>query len=187
MVELPDSVLYLLGFGVPLLIGFIYFVITRKDKRSYETRTESRDENEEERDKQELARKVKKELQDEAEKVELIRKDIAKFVKEEMHEFIEQKVRELKTDRDHIIAVNEQKVETKLAFSQQDTDAKFKASDLVMSQLMTKMVDIAQVQADAILKINDAIDQLKRLFYELAGKMNKVKEDLDTKQEKNRA
>ena len=52
---------------------------------------------------------------------------------------------------------------------------------------MTKMVDIARVQADAILKINDAIDALKRLFYELSGKLTKVKEDVDTKQSKSGA
>ena len=184
MVEVSDSMLAAIGIGIPMLLGFVYFWTNRKDRTTFESRNREEYEGEEERDKIELARKVKKELQDEAEKVELIRKDIAKYVKEEMHEFIEQKIKELKIDRDHIIATYEQKMDTKFALDEQQTNSRFDAMNLVQTQLMTKMVDIARVQADAILKINDAIDALKRLFYELSGKLTKVKEDVDTKQTK---
>lgn len=184
MVEVSDSMLAAVGIGIPMLLGFVYFWTNRKDRSTFESRSREEYEGEEERDKIELARKVKKELQDEAEKVEIIRKDIAKYVKEEMHEFIETKIRELKVERDHLIQTNEQKVDTKFQLSEQASNSKFDAIILVQTDLMTKMVDIARVQADAILKINDAIDQLKRLFYELSGKLTKVKEDVDTKQTK---
>ena len=180
MVEVSDSMLAAIGIGIPMLLGFVYFWTNRKDRRQFDTRSETRDESEEERDKLELARKVKKELADEAEKVELIRKDIAKYVKEEMHEFIEQKIKELRTERDHTISQFEQKIETKFLLSDQVTESKFKAMDLIQNDLLGKMIEIAKVQSDAIVKINEAIDQLKRLFYELAGKMNKVKEDVET-------
>ena len=96
-----------------------------------------------------------------------------------MHEFIEAKIKELKVNRDHIIATYEQKVDTKFQLTEQQVNSHFQAMEVIQTNLMSKMVDISRVQADAILKINDAIDALKRLFYELSGKMTKVKEELD--------
>ena len=184
MVEISETILAVIGLGVPIVLGLVYFLVTRKDKKATDTRSFNLDVGSEERDKVELARKVKKELADEAEKVESIRKDIAKFVKEEMHEFIEQKVKELKTERNHVIETFEQKMETKFQLSNQETASKFTASDIIMSNLMTKMVDIAKIQTDAVIKINDSIDALKRLLYELTGKISRAERDINHKQDK---
>ena len=184
MVEISETILAVIGLGVPIVLGMAYFLITRRDKKVTDNRSFSLDLGSEERDKVELARKVKKELADEAEKVESIRKDIAKFVKEEMHEFIEQKVKELKIERDHVIQTFENKIETKFQLSQQESTSKFEASGLVMNNLMTKMVDIAKVQAESVIKINDSIDALKRLLYELTGKISRAERDINNKQDK---
>jgi len=181
MVEVSESILAVIGLGIPIALGLVYFLVSRKDKKAVDNRSFDLDLGSEERDKVELARKVKKELADEAEKVESIRKDIAKFVKEEMHEFIEQKVKEQKIERDHVIETFEQKIEAKFQLSSQETTSKFQASDIVMTNLMTKMVEIAKVQADAIIKINDSIDALKRLLYELTGKISRAERDINNK------
>jgi len=181
MVEISETILAVIGLGVPMVLGLVYFIVTRKDKKVIDNRNFDMDVGSEERDKVELARKVKKELADEAEKVESIRKDIAKFVKEEMHEFINQKIQELKTGETHVIESFEQKIETKFQLNEQQMKSKFAASDLVMGNLMTKMVEIAKVQADAIIKINDSIDALKRLLYELTGKISRAERDINNK------
>jgi len=181
MVEISETVLAVIGLGIPIVLGMAYFIISRKDKKTSDNRSYDMDVGSEERDKVELARKVKKELADEAEKVESIRKDIAKFVKEEMHEFIEQKVKELKIERDHVIQTFEQRIESKFQLVSQENKSKFQASDIVMSNLMSKMVEIAKVQADAIIKINDSIDALKRLLYELTGKISRAERDINNK------
>ena len=184
MVEISETILAVIGLGVPIVLGLVYFLVTRKDKKATDNRSFNLDVGSEERDKVELARKVKKELADEAEKVESIRKDIAKFVKEEMHEFIEQKIKELKIERDHVIQSFEQKMETRFQLTDQETTSKFAASDLIMANLMTKMVEIAKIQTDAVIKINDSIDALKRLLYELTGKISRAERDINHKQDK---
>jgi hypothetical protein len=174
VVELPDSVLTAIGFGVPILIGFLYFTITRKDRNKFDNQTSTRDEEEGERDKQELARKVKKELMDEAEKVEAIRKAVAVDVKEANQEYVDQKNREIIRDFDHKISMHEQK-----------EDSMFKASDLIMKNLMDKIVETAKIQADAIVKINDALEYLRRLVAEASVKVNRVEKEQDTKRRTN--
>jgi F0F1-type ATP synthase membrane subunit b/b' len=168
MVEIPDSVFVMLGIGIPILAGFVYFTIARKDKSKFDTQVNVRGDEEAVRDKEELARKVKKELTDEAEKVEKIRKDVAIDVKEETNAVTDQKIREQRSDFDHKIEMYEQRV-----------DSKFTASDKVMSDLMGKMVNTAQVQADALSKINESIEALRKLFYEMSGKINRVEREQD--------
>jgi len=168
LVELPDSYIAAIGIGIPILLTFIYFQITRKDKSKFDTQSNVRSDEEAERDKQELARKVKKELQDEAEKVEKIRKDVAVDVKEETNAATDQKLREQRSDYDH-----------KLEMYEQRTGSKFVASDKVMSDLMAKMIDVAKNQADSIIKINESIEAMRQLLYELSGKVNRVEREQD--------
>jgi hypothetical protein len=166
MVELSDSILTIIGIGVPILLGVFYFIVTRKDRSKFDTQSLVRTDEEAERDKQELARKVKKELQDEAEKVEAIRKAVAVDVKEITQTDMDQKIREQKVDYDH-----------KLSMYEQQVDSKFVASDKVMEQLMNKIVETAKIQADALIRINESIDYLRKLLYEMVGKVNKVEKD----------
>jgi hypothetical protein len=168
MVELPDSVIAIIGVGIPILLGFLYFVISRKDRGKFDSQSLTRSDEEAERDKQELARKVKKELQDEAEKVEKIRKDVAVDVKEETNAVTDQKLREQKSDFTHQLEMYEQRA-----------DSKFTASDKVMSDLMLKMVEVARNQANALDKINESIESLRQLLYEMAGKVNRVEREQD--------
>ena len=168
MVDIPESAFVILGVGIPILLGFVYFSITRKDKSKSDTASNVRSDEEAERDKQELARKVKKELQDEAEKVEQIRKAVAVDVKEATQIDTDQKIREQKTDYDHKLSMYEQRV-----------DSKFVASDKVMDGLMQKIVDTAKIQADALIRINESIDYLRKLLYEMAGKVNRVEKEQD--------
>jgi hypothetical protein len=168
VVELPDSYITVLGVGIPVLLGFLYFVITRKDKSKFDAKSNIRSDEEAEQDKQELARKVKKELQDEAEKVEKIRKDVAVDVKEETNVVTDQKIREQRSDYDH-----------KLSMYEQRTDSKFVATDKVMSDLMAKMVEVARSQSNALDKINESIESLRQLLYEMAGKVNRVEREQD--------
>jgi len=167
-VELPDSVITIMAVGIPMLLGFFYFIVTRKDKSKFDERTNVRSDEEAEQDKQELARKVKKELQDEAEKVEKIRKDVAVDVKEETNAVTDQKIREQRSDFDHKLTMHEQRM-----------DSKFLATDKVMSDLMQKMVDVAKNQSDAIMKINEAIESLRQLLYEMSGKVSRVEREQD--------
>jgi hypothetical protein len=166
MVELPDSVLTIIGVGIPIVLGMFYFMVTRKDRGKFDTASSARDEEEGERDKQELARKVKKELMDEAEKVEAIRKAVAVDVKEANQEYVDQKNREIIQGFDHKISMHEQK-----------EDSMFRASDLIMKNLMDKIVDTAKIQAEAIVKINDALEYLRRLVAETSGKVNRVEKE----------
>jgi hypothetical protein len=166
VVELPDSVLTILGVGIPIVLGMFYFMVTRKDRGKFDTASSARDEEEGERDKQELARKVKKELMDEAEKVEAIRKAVAVDVKEANQEYVDQKNREIIGDFDH-----------KLALHEQNENSLFRASDLIMKNLMDKIVDTAKIQADAIVKINDALEYLRRLVAEASSKVNRVEKE----------
>lgn len=168
MVEVSDSVLAALGVGITALLGLFYFMSNKKDRSKFDTASNVRSDEEAERDKQELARKVKKELQDEAEKVEKIRKDVAVDVKEETNLVTDQKIREQRSDFDH-----------KLEMYEQRNNSKFQASDKVMSDLMTKMVDVAKNQSDAIMKINEAIESLRQLLYEMSGKVQRVEREQD--------
>jgi hypothetical protein len=166
VVEIPESVFVILGVGIPILLGFLYFTISRKDKSKFDTQTNVRSDEEAERDKQELARKVKKELQDEAEKVEKIRKDVAVDVKEETNKITDQKLREQRSDYDHKVEMHEER-----------TNSKFAATDKILSDLMIKMVSTAEVQASALVKINESIESLRTLFYEISGKVNRVERE----------
>lgn len=166
MTEIPDSVFVVLGVAIPVLAGFMYFNISRRDKTKFDTQSNVRSDEEAERDKQELARKVKKELMDEAEKVEKIRKDVAVDVKEETNTVTDQKIREQRSDYDHKLQMYEQRV-----------DSKFLASDKVMDGLMGKIVETAKIQADALIRINESIDYLRKLLYEMAGKVNRVEKE----------
>jgi len=168
MTEIPDSVFVIIGIGLPVLAGFIYFSVARKDKTKFDTQINIRGDEEAVRDKEELARKVKKELTDEAEKVEKIRKDVAVDVKEETNLVTDQKIREQKADYDHKLQMYEQRV-----------DSKFTASDKVMDSLMSKMVEVAKTQSDALAKINESIDALRQLLYELSGKIQRVEREQD--------
>ena len=177
MVELPDSVLTLLGVGIPIVLGIFYFMITRKDRRGYETQASSRDEEQGELDKQELARKVKKELQDEAEKVETIRKAVAVDVREENKEYVDRRIIENISSVEHKFDMYEQKIESRFSLSEERNASKFTAMDSVMNSLMAKMVDTAKVQADALLKINESIDYIRRLLNEMGNKVQRVERE----------
>jgi hypothetical protein len=166
MTEIPDSIFVVLGIGIPILLGFFYFQISRKDKSKFDTQSNVRSDEEAERDKQELARKVKKELMDEAEKVETIRKAVAVDVKEATQIDTDQKIREQRTDFDH-----------KLQMHEQNTNSKFVALDKVNDSLMSKIVEIANTQATALTKINESIEGLRNLLYEISGKVNKVERE----------
>lgn len=168
MVELPDTVIAFIGVGIPLLLGFFYFYSNRKDRNRFDTSTLARDEEEGERDKQELARKVKKELQDEAEKVETIRKTVAVDVRDATNKDVDQKIRETVTSFDHKLNMYEQKV-----------DAKFTASDLIVKNLLDKIVETAGIQTQAISKINEAIDGIHKLLFEMASKVQRVENTQD--------
>jgi hypothetical protein len=168
VVEVSDSILTAIGFAVTVIIGFLYFNITRRDKGKVDSASSARDEEEGERDKQELARKVKKELMDEAEKVEAIRIAVAVDVKEANQESVDQKNREIIGDFDHKLAMHEQREESL-----------FKASDLIMKNLMDKIVETAKIQAEAIVKINDALEYLRRLVAETSGKIQRVEKEQD--------
>jgi len=165
----------MIGIGVPILAGFIYFTVARKDKTKFDTQSNVRSDEEAERDKQELARKVKKELQDEAEKVEKIRKDVAVDVKEETNKNTEQKIRETKSEFSHQIEMYEER-----------NSSKFIAMEKVNDNLMAKIVDTSKIQADALLKINDSIEALRKLFYEMAGKISRVEREQDKQGGQNR-
>ena len=168
MTEIPDTgLLVAVAIGV---LGFFYFIVKRKDDNRQSSKQNVRSDEEAEQDKQELARKVKKELQDEAEKVEKIRKDVAVDVKESTEEVLDQKIKEQRVDFDHKLIMHEQRA-----------DSMFKASDKVMSDLMLKMVDISKIQADAILKINESIESLRKLFYEISGKVQRVEREKQDK------
>ena len=183
-IAIPDSVLPVLGIGIPLLLGFFYFWVTRKDKKSYENRSNLRDEGEEERDKLETARKVKKELTDEAEKVESIRKSVAELVLKENQAYTNQKVDGAVTTMDHKMELYRQQIETRFVLYEQTNDSKFKANELIMQSLLAKMVDIAKVNSDAMVKITETVDALKSLLYELSGKISRAERDLNSKQDK---
>jgi hypothetical protein len=172
MVELPDSLLTVLAVGVPIILGFLYFQIARKDKGKFDSASNVRSDEEAERDKQELARKVKKELQDEAEKVEKIRKDVAVDVKEETNAVTDQKIRETKTEFEH-----------KLEMYEERANSKFVAMDKVQESLMSKIVATSEIQANALGKINDSIEALRKLFYEISGKVNRVEREQDKAKE----
>jgi hypothetical protein len=162
-----------MAVGIPMLLGLFYFIVTRKDRTKFENRTNVRSDEEAEQDKQELARKVKKELADEADKVEKIRKDVAIDVKEETNRLTDQKLREQKAEFTHQLEMYEQR-----------SESRFTASDKVMEDLMAKMVDISKIQADAILKINESIESLRKLFYEISGKVSRAERDITTKMNK---
>ena len=168
MVEVSDSMLATLGIGVTAVLGLFYFMTTRKDKSKFDTQSNVRSDEEAERDKLELARKVKKELADEAEKVETIRKSVAVDVRLANQVDVDQKIREVVSGFDHKLDMYEQKI-----------DSMFRASDLIMKNLMDKIVDIAKTQTDALIKINDSITALKQLFYEISGKVNRVEREQD--------
>ena len=168
MTEIPDSIFVMLGIAIPVVAGFLYFSVQRKDKTKFDTQMNIRSDDETERDKQELARKVKKELQDEAEKVEKIRKDVAINVKEETNVVTDQKIREQKSEFTHLLEMYEQR-----------TESRFMASDKVVDALIGKIVDTAKIQADALSKINESIDYLRKLLYEIAGKVNRVEQEQD--------
>ena len=168
MVDIPDTGFLVLVGGI--VLGFFYFIIKRKDDSKQSTRQNVRSDEESELGKEELARKVKKELTDEAEKVEKIRKDVAVDVKESTEEVLDQKIKEQRVDFDHKLVMHEQRA-----------DSMFKASDKVMSDLMLKMVDISKIQADAILKINESIESLRKLFYEISGKVQRVEREKQDK------
>ena len=170
--ELPDSLLTVVGVGVPILLGFLYFTIARKDKSKFDTQSNMRTDEETERDKQELARKVKKELQDEADKVEKLRKDVAVDVKEETNAVTDQKLREQRLDYEHKVEMNEERL-----------TSKFTAMDKVMNDLIIRMVSTAEVQAGALIKINESIEALRKLFYEVSGRVNKVEREQDTQRQ----
>jgi hypothetical protein len=168
VVEVSDSILAALGVGITALLGLFYFMSNKKDRSKFDTASNVRSDEEAERDKQELARKVKKELQDEAEKVEKIRKDVAVDVKEETNAVTDQKIREQHQEFTH-------QLEMHVA---QET-AKFQATDKVMSDLMSKMVEVAKNQSDAIVKINESIEALRQLLYETRGKVQNVEREQD--------
>jgi len=149
-------------------------MITRKDKNRIDTATSSRDLEQGERDKLELARKVKKELADEAEKVESIRKAVAVEVRLAYQVDVEQKLKEVVGSFDHKIELHEQKEESM-----------FTATDLIMKNLMDKIVETAHIQAEAIVKINDALDYLRRLLYQMSSKVDRVEDKQDVLEEKN--
>jgi hypothetical protein len=164
VVELPDTGI-LVGVAVAVL-GFFYFIITRKDKNKFDTRTAVRSDEEAEQDKQELARKVKKELQDEAEKVEAIRKTVAMDVKEATQIDTDQKIREQKTEFNHQLTMYEQR-----------SDSKFTAMDKVTENLMSKIIDVSKNQVEALTRINQSIESIRTLLYEVSGKVNKVEKE----------
>lgn len=173
MVDVDNSYFIVGATLGALLLGFVYFYVNKKDKGKSDTQFNIRSDEEAERDKQELARKVKKELQDEAEKVEKIRKDVAVDVKEETQADTDQKIREQRSEFTHQLQMYEQR-----------TDSKFIAIDKLMSDLMSKMIDVAKTQADAVMKINDAIEGLRKLLYEMSGKINRAERDINSKQDK---
>jgi hypothetical protein len=173
MVDIDPTTLAIIGIGVPAVLTFLYFTITRKDKNKFDTRTNIRSDEEAEQDKQELARKVKKELSDEAEKVEGIRKAVAVDVKEATQAATDQKIKEQKSDYDH-----------KLEMYEERTNSKFIAADKVNENLMSKIVETSKIQADALIRINESIDYLRKLFYEMVGKVNKVEKEQENKVDK---
>ena len=149
-------------------------MITRKDKSRVDTATSSRDQEQGERDKLELARKVKKELADEAEKVESIRKAVAVEVRLAYQVDVEQKLKEVVGAFDH-----------KLELHEQSEQSMFKASDLIMKNLMDRIVETAHIQAEAIVKINDALDYLRRLLYQMSSKVDRVEDKQQDVEERN--
>ena len=173
MVEVSDTIVTIIGIGIPMILGLFYFIITRKDRNKFDSGTAIRGEEEAEQIKQELARKVKKELQDEAEKVEAIRKTVASDVKAANQIEVDQKIREQKTDFNHQLEMYEER-----------SNSRFVAADKVMEQLMAKMVETASIQANGLLRINDSIDYLKKLLYEMGGKVNRVEKDQENKVDK---
>jgi hypothetical protein len=179
VVEISDSMLAV-GLGaITLLIGFVYFTITRKDRRGVDNASSARDEEQGELDKQELARKVKKELQDEAEKVETIRKAVAVDVREENKEYVDRRIIENISSVEHKFDMYEQKIESRFSLSEERNASKFTAMDSVMNTLMTKMVETANTQANALVKINESIDYLRRLLNEMSNKVQRVEKEQD--------
>ena len=179
MVDIPDTGLLVIIGGV--ILGFFYFIIKRKDDNKNANRVNVRSDEESELGKEELARKVKKELTDEAEKVEKIRKDVAVDVKQETNAVTDQKLKEQKSEFDHKMELHDQKAESKHAESEQRNNAKFAAIDKVLSDLMIKMVSTAEIQANALVKINESIESLRVLFHEISGKINRVEREQDKK------
>lgn len=177
MVEVPDSLFVVLGVGIPILLGFLYFIITRKDRGKFDNQTIARDEEQGELDKQELARKVKKELQDEAEKVESIRKAVAVDVRQENKEYVDRRIAENITTIEHKFAMYEQKIESRYSLSEERNSSKFIAMDAVMTSLMTKMVETAVTQSNALSKINESIDYLRKLLDNMSNKVQRVEKE----------
>jgi hypothetical protein len=166
MVDIPDTGVMVAIVGA--VLTFMYFIVTRKDRGKFDKQTNTRSDQEAERDKEELARKVKKELIDEAEKVERIRKDVAVTVKEETKIDTDQKLKEQKSDYDH-----------KLEMYEERSKSRFVATDKVMEGLMSKIVDTAEINANALIKINESIESMRKLFYEISGKVNRVEREQD--------
>jgi hypothetical protein len=181
---IPDSYLAALGIGIPLLLGFFYFWVTRKDKKSYESRSDLRDQGDEERDKLETARKVKKELTDEAEKIESIRKTVAELVLKENQAYTNLKVDSAIGSMDHKMELYKQQIESRFVLYEQTNESKFKTMDSTMENLLSRMIDIAKISSDSMVKINESIDALKKLLYELSGKINRAERDINSKQDK---
>jgi hypothetical protein len=166
VVEIPDTgLLVAIALGV---LGFFYFIVKRKDDNKNANRVNVRSDEESELGKEELARKVKKELTDEAEKVEKIRKDVAVDVKQETNAVTDQKLKEQKSEFDHKLEMNEEK-----------TNSKFIASDKVMEGLLAKIVDTAKDQTNALLKINDTMEYFRKLLNEMSNKVQRVEKEQD--------
>jgi hypothetical protein len=166
MVEVPDTgLLVAVAVGV---LGFFYFIVKRKDDNKNANRVNVRSDEESELGKEELARKVKKELTDEAEKVEKIRKDVAVDVKQETNAVTDQKLKEQKADFDH-----------KLELYEERNHAKFTAMDKVNDDLLSKIVDTARDQTGALLKINDTMEYFRKLLNEMGNKVNRVEKEQD--------
>jgi isoleucyl-tRNA synthetase len=182
--EIPDSTLTALIVVIPMLLGFVYFYVTRKDKKTSDTRTEIRSADEEERDKQELARKVKKELADEADKVESIRKAVAESTKAENQAYTNTKVGEAITTMKHEFELYKVTIESKLALQGQATESKFKELDTTMENLLGKMIEIAKVGADAMVKITETVETLRDLLNELSGRVTRQDRSINNKVDK---
>jgi hypothetical protein len=166
MVDIPDTgLLVAIAIGV---LGFFYFMIKRKDDSKQSTRQNTRSDEESELGKEELARKVKKELTDEAEKVEKIRKDVAVDVKQETNAVTDQKLKEQKADFDH-----------KMEMYEERNRSRFQAMDKVNDGLLAKIVDTAKDQTTALMKINDTMEYFRKLLNEMSNKVNRVEKEQD--------
>jgi uncharacterized protein YbjQ (UPF0145 family) len=182
--EIPDSVLAPSVIVIGFVSTFIYFYVSRRDKIISESKSDMRSADEQERDKQDLAIRVKKGLEDEADKVEAIRKAVASTTKDENQAYTNQKVGEAVMSMKHEFELYKVTIESKFQLHGQDTDAKFKALDTTMENLLGKMIEIAKVGADAMVKITETVETLRDLLNELSGRVTRQDRSINNKVDK---